>query len=257
MTIKEFRLDRKSTGAHQLEGLWGPVKGELLYDMAGRGKGNHATRIGTGPRDQLTDRGRVSLFNGVDDGWDCERRIALALENFTLMCWLWLDSTVPQRYPVIIGQDDVGVRQWALWVDDGDRATAHLEFQSTGIVVAAPAGSFHAVKDQWVHVAVRRWFTAGGAATTAIYQNAQLMGSHPATYSQYNASEILQIGSHDNAAANWWKGNITGVRYYTRALTPAQIHYIYRTTQHNPYADLLLRPTRRYVDRHRGALEAM
>jgi hypothetical protein len=262
MTLKPFRLDRKVTGAHNLEGLWGPgPPGDLLYDASatGKGRGNHASREGTGPRYRDDpQRGRVSVFNGVDDHWDCERPLINTARDggigglYTFTAWVWLDPTVTQNTPVIIGADDAfAPRRWAFYVNQAHLATAHLRFATTGVNVAGPAGSFHAVKGEWVHVAVvREQDNIPGFNTHwHLYQNGLSIAEGIA--GGLRAVDPPTIGAGFHLLNNWWHGMIDDVRQYSRCLTPAQIWYIYQTTQYHPYADIDHRPTRKLITRHR------
>lgn len=260
--MKQFRLDRKSTGAHNLEGLWGPLEGDLLYDMSatGGGRGNHATRAGTGPRSQYDpQRGHCMLFNGTDDVYDCERSLINVARNdgirglYTLMAWVWLDPAVTQTYAGIISEDAaLAANSWRFSVMNSHLATARLRFATVGIVALADPGTFHGVKGEWVHVALtRRWDGLAGFNTVwSLYQNAVLMDS--AIGGGLRADDPMAIGSGMHDANRWWHGMIDDVRQYSRCLTAAQITHIYETTRYHPYADLMLRPTRRYAFRHRG-----
>jgi len=259
MTVKEFRLDRKSTGAHQLEGLWGPLEGDLLYDMSAKngGMGHHGTRAGTGPRSQRSTRGQVPLFNGVDDYYQCDGPMRISHDTFTVMAWVWLDSTGLDDKPTAVGSGAGGASDWLLAIYDADVAGSFLRFNGVAITAAAAAGSFHPLKDSWAHIAAVRWHDGGSAnAQMDLYQNGLLVGNDNVAHSTFLPYEIVQIGQSFGRANRWWQGMIDDVRYYSRALTGAQIHYIYRRTKDTPYADLMLRPTRRLVHRHRGALEA-
>ncbi|MEE9185242.1 MAG: LamG domain-containing protein [Acidimicrobiia bacterium] len=245
MSIKEFRLDRKAAGAQALEGLWGPgPPGDLLYDMAGVGKGNHATRAGTGARSQLSDRGRVLLFNGVDDVWESERSLNIGTEAFTITAWVWLDSTVPGANASFASQGDTAAGEWMFRVVGSNVAGAQLgAYGDTGILnAAAPIGTFHPVKDEWVHVALTREVVA---ADCHVYQNGALMWTDPAIVN-LNTAKAFDIGGADDAAGRWWKGMIDDVRYYSRTLSLGEITHMYNATRYTPYADIALGRMRRY-----------
>lgn len=258
MSIKEFRLDRKSAGAHCLRGLWGPKMGDLVYDVSatGGGKANHATRAGGEPRSVPSERGHVMLFDGVNDAYASERGLDLGgptgIEAFTVMAWVWLDSTVPQVAPGIMSQGAFGGTEWILWIGWANIANANLWFSAIGISCEAPLGSFHAVKNQWVHVAASRQMIGGGGGTVSIYQNGVLMDTDPTALNNVGTAKVLQIGSGQSEATRWFKGMIDDVRYYNRGMSIAEIHHVYQTTRYHPYADIMLRPTRRLVHRHRG-----
>jgi hypothetical protein len=258
MSIKEFRLDRKSAGANQLEGLWGPLKGDLLYDMSAKngGKGNHATREGTEPGWAFDPHhGQVPYFDGVNDAFDAERSLSIHTDAFTVTAWVWLDSTIATHSPVIMGQGvEPGATEWTFWVSNPLIATERLRFNAIGIWAEAPNGSFPL--DEWVHVAAARFKVGGGGASLSIYQNGLLMHTDALADNNIGTAKVFRIGAGEAAAQRRWKGMIDDVRYYSRCLSIAQITHIYRMTRYNPYADLLLRPTRRIVHRHRGALEA-
>jgi hypothetical protein len=188
----------------------------------------------------------VPTFDGVGDSFDATR-LAIDWATFTVMAWVWLDSTGVKSDPVIIGQEDAGVRRWRLSIDDAHGANAALKFTATVPRATAAAGSFHAFKDQWTHVAASRQHFPGGA-NLSIYQNGRLMGSDNTANVKMDADERLQFGSADGEANFWWKGKITDVRYYTRGLSIGEITHIYRTTRYHPYADIWLRPTRKLLE---------
>ncbi len=240
MSIQEFRLDTKSAGAQALEGLWGPVVGDLLYDMSakGRGRGNHATRTGTGPRSQYSDRGRALLFNGADDQWTCERSLEIGLDSFTVMAWVWLDSTTLKTNCAAVAQGDSGVAEWMLYILTSEGVNARLAMygDAGGISVNAGAGTFLAFEDQWTHVAVTR--SAAGLCST--YQNGLLMGSDATAADNLNTAKTFTIGCADSHAQRWWQGMIDDVRHYSRALSIGQITQIYNATRWTPYADIAL-----------------
>lgn len=253
MSFKEFRLDAKSAGAQALDGLWGPgPPGDLLYDVSakGRGRGNHGTRVGAGNVWTSSERGIVSQFNGVDDAWNCERALGIDNYAFTLMAWVWLDSTVLSTTASVLGIGDLGADELQYRVQNSHAAGARLRvFGNAGTInVDSVGGSFHGVKESWVHVAVSR--IRSGAAN--IYQNGLLMGTDATAGANLNTVKVLQIGCADSAAISWWKGMIDDVRYYSRTLSIAEITHIYRTTRWTPYADIALGRIRRHGRHQRG-----
>jgi len=254
MSVKEFRLDAKSAGAQALEGLWGPgPPGDLLFDVSakGRGRGNHATRVGAGARTQMSDRGRVLLFNGVNDLWETERSLEINADPFTLMAWVWLDTTVPTNLAAMLGSGFTAVAEWIFYVTPstgGVPCRLWALGENGPISAAAALGTFDSAKDNWTHVAWTR--TAGAVAY--VYQNGIQVATDATAGSNLSTAKALQIGCADTNLLCWWKGMIDDVRYYRRALSIGEITHIYRTTRWTPYADILLRPTRRYLQRHRA-----
>lgn len=249
MSIKEFRLDRKAGGAQALDGLWGPgPPGDLLYDMSAKdmGRGNHATRTGAGARTQLSDRGRALLFNGADDVWTTEHGLAIGTAAFTACAWVWLDSTVATAAASCLGCGDTAADEWHFRVTDSQHvANAYLTgFGRAGTIRADGAvASFHAFKNNWTHVA----FTRADSDVANIYQNGLLMGTDATGGGAINTTKSLTIGGADGHAIRWWKGMISDVRYYSRALSLGQIAHIYNATRWTPYADIALRLRRRHV----------
>jgi hypothetical protein len=245
-----FRINRKSPLVNCLAGLWGPCQGDMLYDMAIPGKGNHCSRVGGEPRWDLdTLRGYVPYFDGVNDSWDSERSLNIGWTAFTVCAWVWLDSTITHG-AVALGQTDVGVRRWAFWVQNADNANAQLRFNGIAIVATAAAGSF--LKDQWVHIAASRR-RRPGAQRMDLYQNGALVASDAFANSNLTATEPLTIGSFDADPIYYWKGKITDARYYNRGLTMAEVNWIYRTTRWETYKDIRLRPFNRLILRHSNA----
>jgi len=251
MSIKDFRLDRKSAGAQALDGLWGPgPPGDLLYDMSGRG--NHATRIGSTPDFRNTERGLVPWYDGVDDAYNCERRINLDAVAFTVMAWVWSDSTVATTVPAVCGMGESNPGDWRIRLANAQNPGVSMtaDGDAGGIACNAAAGSFDAVRDTWVHVAFTRWI--GAAAGAALYQDGLLMATDAVAPDDLNVADVLQIGCCDNKANRWWKGYIDDVRWYSRALSIAQVTHIYRTTRYHPYADIALGRIRRHGRVHTG-----
>lgn len=254
MSLKQFRLDTKSAGAQALEGLWGPgPPGDLLYDMSakGRGRGNHATRTGAGPRSQYDEvRGHSLLFNGVDDVWSTERALQVDAGAFTMTAWVWLDSTTLQVNAAVCGSGDFHAAEWMFRISGSNGAAAALQgYGALGnISAAAVAGTFHGLKDSWAHVAFSR--TTGGVAN--IYQNGLFVGTDATAADNLNTAKVLQIGCADSAANRWWQGMIDDVRHYSRALSLGEISHIYERTRYHPYADIVLEPIRRHGRHHWG-----
>jgi len=253
MPVKRFRLDTKSAGAQALEGLWGPgPPGDLLYDMSakGRGAGNHATRVGAGGRTQLSARGRVLLFNGVDDVWNTERPLGIGAASFTICAWVWLDSTVATAGASIAGSGDAGAGEWMFRVSPSSGVGAALSpyADAGGITPSAAAGTFHVVKEEWVHVAWNR----DAAGVSNVYQNGVYMATDVTAADNLNTAKVMTIGGADGHATRWWKGMMDDVRYYSRALSLGEIGHIYNATRYQPYADIALGWIRRHGRPHRG-----
>lgn len=251
MSIKEFRLDAKAEGVHGLDGLWGPLVGDLLYDMSakGRGRGNHATRVGTGARTQLSDRGRVMLFNGADDAWNCERAFSIGLRPFTVCAWVWLTGPPATTLPSPFSSGNVGAGEWMLRIVNAQNANAQGQFYGAAAAINAlsPLGTFHATKDGWTHVAITRRGALG-----RLYQDGLLVASDATSASNLNTAAVFQIGSAGSGANYWWDGMIDDVRYYSRELSLGQLAHIHRTTQYTPYADIALGRIRRHGAVHTG-----
>jgi hypothetical protein len=252
MSIKNFRLDTKSAGAQALEGLWGPVVGDLLYDMSakGRGRGNHCTRTGTGARSQMSDRGRVLLFNGADDVWTCERALGIGTASYTFMAWAWLDPAVAVTAACVMGSGDTGVGEFRLGTTNSHNATTRCSHQGDGGGISAdgPAGAFHGRKGLWTHVAFTRH---AGRATARTLVNGLQVGADLTAADNLNTAKLHTIGCADGHAARWWLGMIDDVRYYSRALSLGEIGHIYTATRWTPYADIAKRTRRPMGKRNR------
>jgi hypothetical protein len=245
MSIREFKLNTKCAGAQALEGLWGPAVGDLLYDMSakGRGRGNHCTRTGAGPRTQYDEeRGHCLLFNGTDDTWSTERALGIGTAPFTLMAWVWSDSTTVQQWASWVASGDAGVGEWMVRIFNSHNALSCLRAYGDGggIAPEGALGTFNALKDTWAHVAWNR--TAAGVSN--VYQNGLFVATDAAAADDLNTAKVMTIGSADAAVNRWFQGMIDDVRYYSRALSLAEISYVYDTTRGKPYADLIHRPTR-------------
>lgn len=246
MSFKEFRLDAKSAGAQALDSLWGPgPPGDLLYDMSakGRGRGNHASRVGTGNVWTPSERGMVAQYNGTDDGFNSEFSLPIGLLPFSVMAWVWLDSTVVSTQANIIGEGSLGAGEWLLRVALSDvGANAKLAFygDAGGMVAAGANGTFP--RDVWTHAAATR----SAAGILALYQNGVLLGTDATAADNLASAGVLTIGNANGVALRWWKGMIDDVRYYSRALSIGQIAHIYEATRWTPYTDIAKGPIRRY-----------
>jgi hypothetical protein len=199
----------------------------------------------------MSDRGRVMLFNGADDTWEVETAFAIGLGTFTVCAWVWMDAPPATSLSAPFASGNVGAGEWMLRIVNAQNANAQAQAYGAGaaINVTAALGSFHALKESWVHLA----YTRRGALAT-LFQNGISMGTDATANSNLNTAKPFRIG-HANVGANyWWDGMIDDVRYYSRELSLGEIGHIYERTRWTPYADIRKMPKRRMGKRNRQTL---
>lgn len=263
VSVKEFRLNRKTIGAHSLVALWGPgPTGNApgtWFDMAVRKNDGVMTNM-VPATDWVVDPERGWVLEFLDLGESVQVPNFLTTGDYSITAWVKASSWVPGGINVAMAIIDnaiasgSGFRFYAM----GD-AGLWLKLTNGYLIFAAGAvGTVPLVADVWWHLAGTSHNT-GALATCHVYQNGRLTGSN-VTVDDYvqNGSNVAigyrPIGS--DSAISQFTGRMHDVRFYNRVLTGAQITHMYNATRYHPYADILLRPTRRYVHRHRGALEA-
>lgn len=265
MSIKEFRLDRKSIGAHCLKGLWGPgptgSAGKTWLDMSVRRNDGVLTNMDL-VSDCVADPERGWVLDFVtDQSVQVSNFMTTAdYSSYSIVAWVKANSWEPVGgFPGMAIVDNsiaigLGFRFYAM----GD-VGRWLKLQNGALIVEAGAvGVTPLVTGEWLHLAGTS-HTAGALATCHVYHNGRLDGSNETVDDYVQNGSNVAIGyrpTGSGVAITAFDGRMHDVRIYNRVLTHAQITHMYNATRYHPYADLLLRPTRRYVHRHRGALEA-
>lgn len=259
MSIKEFRLDRKSIGAHCLKGLWGPgptgSAGKAWLDMSVRRNDGVLTNM-----DLVTDcvadpeRGWVLDF-ATDQSVQVSNFMTTGdYSSYSITAWVkatWLpgDAMAIVDNSIALGS---GFRFYR-YAETFLKLSNDFLFLSAGAVgvTVLPSG-------EWLHVAGTSHNT-GATSFCAVYLNGRLDGWNATVENYVQNGSNLGIGyrpTGGTSSITAFNGRMHDVRIYNRALTGPQITHMYNATRYHPYADILLRPTRRYVHRHRGALEA-
>lgn len=261
MSIKEFRLNRKTIGAHCLKGLWGPgpTGNDIAtwFDMTERR--NDGVLTGMDPAtDWVVDPEQGWVLDFVADD-SVQISNFLTTGDYSITAWVKASSWVPAGGLAMAIIDNAiasgsGFRFYAmgdvgLWL----KLTNGYLFFEAGAVGTVPL-----VAGEWLHLAGTSHNT-GALATCHVYQNGRLTGSNATVLDYVQNGSNVAIGyrpTGSGSVISQFTGRMHDVRIYNRVLTGAQITHIYNATRYHPYADILLRPTRRYVHRHRGALEA-
>ena len=167
--------------------------------------------------------------------------------GFSLVAWAKPD-VIDMKGRIIYHFDGVTTDGISLWQRDAGAGVWSFVVWTGGAVVCdsdvAPTG-------EWQHVVGTR--TPGGVCTLYVDGIAQAdVENKPGAI---DSTDPLYIG-RNSAGTELFNGDLSDLRIYGRCLSLAEIQHIYRLTLRRPYGDLLQRPTRRYVQRHRGALQA-
>lgn len=261
MTVKEFRLDRKSIGAHCLKGLWGPgptgSAGKTWLDMSVRRNDGVLTNMDL-VTDCVADPERGWVLDFVTDQ-SVQVPNFLTTGDYSITAWVKANSWVPEPLSnKAIIDNSTALGSGFRFYGFGD-VGKWLKLSNDYLVVSAGAvGTVPLVAGEWLHVAGTSHNT-GATSTCKVYQNGRLTGTNLFVENYVQNGSNLGIGyrpTGGDSIITAFDGRMADVRIYNRALTGAQITHIYNATRYHPYADILLRPTRRYVHRHRGALQA-
>ncbi len=256
MSIKQFRLDRKSAGAQALIGLWGPgsPSGATWFDRSGRG--NHGTLTDMDPgTDWVVDSERDWALDFVTND-SVQVSNFLATGDYSITAWVWADT-----FAAIAGNADAlidnstaagsGFRFWVL----NSAGSRRLKLQNNYLFGSAGAiGTTEVPTGQWVFVAGTSRNT-GATSTCKVYVNGIWEATNAAAddYVQ-NGSNIAfgyrPTGSVSSVTAH--DGKLTAIRIYNRILSDGQINHVYRSTLVKPYADIALGRIRRFGRHHWG-----
>jgi hypothetical protein len=238
--LRHFRLNRASPTAKGLVAWWpGAHPGsKSLHDAAGI---NTGTWSGTGAHwaSDGKRQGVVAAFNGVDDcvdlsavgGWGA----FTGRGDWT--CSLWCYTTQTSTRQGILADWHAGFAGESLAMQFGGSQVPNDEF---GVNLRAASGA-HALAtgvqyttNTWYHFAA----TFDGATARA-YIDGQDCGVTVSPTPPMNEGNALYIGRGGLYDGIYLTGRVDDVRAYTRALSAAEIRFIYDCGRVAPLSDLV------------------
>ncbi len=187
-------------------------KGDVAHDASGNGhdaKLHGATWVKQGD-------GFVLSLDGLDDYVDCGKSQSLGIGGpLTIEAWIR-----PMRKA--IGESVLFGEGYSTYV---------ITFYNVDIClfyIASPAGNYVHGKltlGQWNHVVA----TFDGDNLT-MWINGRLAGTRKSKFKTYEPGGNFMIGTKGRPDLDKFKGMISGVRVYSRALSAEEVHERYRTT---------------------------
>ncbi len=212
-----------------LAGYWpfDEGSGSVAYDASGNG--NNGTWSGTtsGNNSTYYATGKVGGYAGAFDGATDQTSVGdpAILQNatgsFSVAAWVYATSTkvgmeaVDKAANILAGGNTYG--GWAL----GEVSGAPIfKISDSADGTYATASTSTTYTGQWVHLAGVR-----SGNTILLYVNGASAGSASAVGVNVNIDKTLVVGGH--TAAWLWPGYIDDVRIWNRALSPAEVSWIY------------------------------
>ena len=165
--------------------------------------------------------GQAFSLDGVDDSVDIGSWVNY--QSFTIE--MWVNPAASQKtYADIIDNNHTGSRSWVLQ-QNGDVQNEYTWGNNDGggsLIFSLPA-------NQWTHLVITR---DGNTRVNAVYKNGSLIGSFTGSSNvPYDGSEFLRLGMWGGTCCTYldrhWHGLLDDVRIYNRALTAAEINFLW------------------------------
>lgn len=250
MAQKRFRIDRKKPTARGLVGLWGvELTGSSARLVDHSGYRNDATNPGDGVKwlHDFERQHNVMNFDGTaDDYWEVPN-IGSILDGkaFSFLTWFYpLDAGATSDRII-----DRKFTQFSLfWNPDINQLATTLQTTGgqtvKGLDTVVTPGEWQHLAEVWDKDNLLVYINGSLTETQAAFDDGGLA----------NSADIIRIGNRaDGAVDRQFEGRMTGTRLYDRVVSGGEVAHIANTTEKDPYRDLrLIRPTRRYVHRHRA-----
>jgi hypothetical protein len=154
--------------------------------------------------------------------------------GISIVMWVkWTDIGASASYEVLMSKRDTFAAADMRWqlsgiTGDGSREVRWNREGTTNVNFGSVL-----VSGRWQHLVLTQ-----NAANVILYLDAQVVNSLTAMTFGTDAAAIVTIGSNENEASAF-NGLIDDVRLYSRALTPAEVAWLYT----DPFADMA-RPRR-------------
>lgn len=200
-----------------LVGAWAPFlgpTGNTLRDHNGRD--NHATINGA------TWLTRALGFNGSSDYVELNNPASLKPAILTISSLVFLDSTFTESFPKVIDGNNGSYGYQLFFNTTSDDYAFATGDGGVGQVV----GSGISTKDIWLYLT-----GVFDGTDNIIYVNGVERGRVSANPIDYSAITTIRIGTRGSDARHW-KGKISSVFIWNRALHTSEISWLYR----NPFA---------------------
>lgn len=194
-----------------------PGSGTSFFDLTGNG--NTGTLI-SGLAFDSENKGSL-VFDGIEDTINFGDVLDIGLSNWTVSAWI---KSTNIHFGRVVAKNEVGADGWWMCVNDNGSFGIGLDnvWNNTAYYDYHTAG--------WINL-VGVWNRSGFATMYANYVNLGNIvdiSSKSGTNLQTNFN--LRISSRDSGGG-WFKGNISQVKIYNRALSEAEIKQNYNATK--------------------------
>lgn len=221
---KQFEASVYRVAADQAVGIWDfdECSGTTATDRSGNGNTGTLVASPTWSSDTPSGMGCSLLFSGTQYV-SLPNSTSLNLgTTFTIAAWVKMSAVVTAWNHILAGGlSDVGVG--IHWVEPGS-----IRMTKVSIVDASPSTSVLVV-GQWHHVA-----SVFSGSTVSYYLDGKAVGKFP--FAQTFTTSVKSIGGAVGSPT--FRGNIDGLRVYTKDLTASEIGRLYATeAPHFQFAD--------------------
>ena len=205
--------------------------GTVAADIAG----NHNASLNQGASWTTGKFGKALLLDGANDAAALTNSSAFDSRSFSISMWVKVDGWIGTNYTnLIAGKEKYEKSGFRLGFQDSEynvrfwttESGGTLEFQSSAVL---SRGIYH-------HVVVTY---DADASTATIYVNGHNVGSQTGTYIA-PTGQTLGLGAAVGGTSSF-DGAIDDLKYYNRALTPAEAQSLYTTNvaENNPTLAML------------------
>lgn len=190
--------------------------GTTINDLSGNGLSGSMSNI-TYTSPYFTYNGTSSTLSVADNAL-----LEPSTGDFTLEIWVY-HSTITGASRCVVSKTNGGLAaDWSYGIRTNSGGATYLEVGNGTTSTTSP--SFTASINIWYHVV--GVYTNVGTKSLALYVNGVSQGSNSHTFTSVkNSTRPLYIGSFDGGATfgQWINGRTGIVRYYSKALTSAEV----------------------------------
>lgn len=192
-----------------------PGTGTTVTDLSGNGL--------TGTMSNITYTDPYFSYNGTNSTTSVADDALLepGSGDFTLEAWVYY-SVITGSSRVILGKTDSGLASgWGYGIRTASNGGTYMEVGNGTTSVTSPA--YTVTTGQWYQL-VGVW-TNVAANSVEFYVNGVSQGSNSHAFASVkNTANPLYLGSFDGGSfSQWFNGRLGIVRYYSAALTAAQV----------------------------------